>query len=219
MKVFRPANSPRGATGGTFRCSGDTIYDDSKQYCNWVSSVTCIDNDEEVDCPPERIETDSPTQRPTFRPVTQTPVSPTLIVNVPDVPDGTINDNILSPDDNEDDCNTVEKSSPEMCIGALYYLKTTSPYNSTLWKLKTADKEWEVVSHLPHSLDRYPAFQTGEMNTDVLVSMPDSEFKDFSCEIGQSAIAFSEAGEASNSLKMEFSEELLTPEMYDKKVG
>ena len=71
--------------GGTFRCSGDTIYDDSKQYCNWVSSVTCIDS-EEVDCPPERIETDSPTQRPTSRPIaTQKPVSPTLIVNVPDV--------------------------------------------------------------------------------------------------------------------------------------
>ena len=53
---------------------------------------------------PERIETDSPTQRPTPIPVTQKPISPTLVVNVPD---GTINDNILNPNNNEDE--KVEK--------------------------------------------------------------------------------------------------------------
>jgi len=95
--------------GGTFRCSGDTIYDDSKQYCNWVSSVTCIDSDE-VDCMPERIETDSPTQRPTSRPaVTQKPVSPTLIVNVPD---GTINGDTLSPGNNEDETVDCDETNP-----------------------------------------------------------------------------------------------------------
>jgi len=59
---------------------------------------------------PERIETDSPTQRPTSRPaVTQKPVSPTLIVNVPD---GTINGDTLSPGNNEDETVDCDETNP-----------------------------------------------------------------------------------------------------------
>lgn len=37
-----------GQNMGDFRCSGDTIYDEEKQYCNWVSNVNCVD----TECPP-----------------------------------------------------------------------------------------------------------------------------------------------------------------------
>ncbi|KAL9188612.1 hypothetical protein ACHAXT_006990 [Thalassiosira profunda] len=39
-----------GVNFGEFQCSGDTVYDEAKQYCNWPSDTVCV----ETTCPPTR---------------------------------------------------------------------------------------------------------------------------------------------------------------------
>ena len=88
------------------------------------------------------------------------------------------------------DLDSSTKSwGPETCIGAEYYAKTASPYCTYVWTLKPEEGEWQLMTLLPFSLDKFPYFQTGEMSCDLLKTLPNSCFEDFSEIIGQSEVA------------------------------
>ena len=98
----------------------------------------------------------------------------------------------------------------ETCIGAEYFSRTISPYNSPVWKLNTGEVKWDLVTYLPHSLSKFQYFQFGELSSGHLKSLPDSQFGDFSTKIGQSAVVHS--AETCNELV--FTEKVLSSEEY-----
>ena len=81
---------------GDFRCSGDTIYDEEKQYCNWVSNVNCVD----TGC-----DTLSPTEQPSTQPTKQPSASPVVSTAITiEMPEPAVVD-ILVGDGSSDDCS------------------------------------------------------------------------------------------------------------------
>ena len=139
-----------------------------------------------------------------------------LVKRDPNDPDGTYHDSDDSSDSSctDDDSNTcdvsVKNSGLATCIGAGYFSRTISAYNSPVWKLNTGEVKWDLVTYLPHSLSKFQYFQFGELSSGYLKSLPDTKYEDFSTKIGQSAVFHS--AETCNELV--FSEKLLSSEEY-----
>ena len=110
----------------------------------------------------------------------------------------------------------VQRHYPESSVGALYYMKTTSPYNTTMWRLHMDKERWDIITHLPSSLDRFQHFQPAMAPSDWLTALPDSKFIDVAVDIGESALARLEWSAA--SVNMDFSEILLTQELYEQEL-
>ena len=69
-----------------------------------------------------------------------------------------------------------------------YYLRHTSPYNTSIWKLE--GEESPIVTHLPYSLYKFQGYLPGELHLGFFKTLPKAAFHDFSEEIGHSAVAY-----------------------------
>ena len=108
---------------------------------------------------------------------------------------------------------------PETCVGAIYHCITTSAYKTSVFRLKAEDTEWQYITELPYSLNRFPFFQIGEMSVAHFETLPNSIFEDFSDQVGQSGVAsrcvhvFNKYSVYSNEL------DLLNDKQYEEKLG
>ena len=110
---------------------------------------------------------------------------------------------------------SVRRFGPQICIGAEGFAKSTSPYCTYIWKLNPEEESWQVVTILPLSLYKFPYFQTGEMSCDLLRTLPNSCFEDFSETIGQSEVACFAARES--LAEVSFTHGVLNRKAYDER--
>ena len=68
-----------------------------------------------------------------------------------------------------------------------YFARSTSPYNSSIWRAGE-DGKLELVTHAPCALSTIARMTTGELPTGFLSEMPNATIKDFSGDLGQSAL-------------------------------
>ena len=110
---------------------------------------------------------------------------------------------------------SVKKTGLETCVGAEFFAQTISPYTTPVWKLNPEERKWELVTYLPHSLNKFRSFQLGELSLNYFNSLPDCKFEDLSTKIGQSAVSHPCPKETETD--MTFSEKLLTTQEYENK--
>ena len=105
------------------------------------------------------------------------------------------------------DLKTRKDSFLEEASFHWYFARSTSPYNTSIWRTGD-DGKCELVTHAPCALSTISRMTTGEMTTGFLRRMPDAKIKDFSQEFGQSALTtlVEEGGEEDFELHFEVRE-------------
>ena len=71
-----------------------------------------------------------------------------------------------------------------------YYMRHTSPYNTSIWKLEPKGEESMIITHLPHALYKFQGYLPSEFRVGFFKTLPKAGFQDFSEEIGHSAVAY-----------------------------
>ena len=84
-----------------------------------------------------------------------------------------------------------------------YFARSTSPYNSSIWRAGK-DGKFEIVSHAPCALSTIARMTTGQLRTGFLSEMPNATMKDFSGDLGQSALTTLVVEEAEVDFQLSF---------------
>ena len=84
-----------------------------------------------------------------------------------------------------------------------YFARSTSPYNSSIWRAGK-DGKFEIVSHAPFALSTIARMTTGQLRTGFLSEMPNATMKDFSGDLGQSALTTLVVEEAEVDFQLSF---------------
>ena len=71
-----------------------------------------------------------------------------------------------------------------------YYMRHTSPYNTSIWRLEPEGEENPIVTHLPYALYKFQGYLPGELRLGFFKTFPKAAFHDYSEEIGHSAVAY-----------------------------
>ena len=99
-----------------------------------------------------------------------------------------------------------------------YFTRSTSPYNTHIWTLEPdSSSHWQTVTIAPFHLPKVKYIKTCEMPLDYLKSLPNSEFEDYSEQIGHSAVTNMTAPNVDTDFEMEYSGELRDYEAYEAK--
>ena len=90
-----------------------------------------------------------------------------------------------------------------------YYARSTSPYNTCIWKYRSESKDWLLLTHSPGPIDAFYSMETSEIRRGFARNLPNARFPDFSEQIGQSAVTNMSVAEPSPDFEMEFGAQLL----------
>ena len=71
-----------------------------------------------------------------------------------------------------------------------YYMRHTSPYNTSIWKLEQEGEESPIITHIPYALYKFQGYLPGELHLGSFKTLPKAAFHDYSEEIGHSAVAY-----------------------------
>ena len=71
-----------------------------------------------------------------------------------------------------------------------YYMRQTSPYNTSIWKLEPEGIESQIITYLPHALYKFQGYLPSEMRLGFLKTLPKASFQDFSEKVGHSAVVY-----------------------------